>query len=103
MVSNHYRNKRYKRENIIKKRCNGDGRVIDSFVVDKGHVKGLERHCVTDTGIIIIFNVKTNKLITKKIARPQQIKNLYMTKNKTPPKWLLDLAKWHVSMGMNNL
>ena len=55
MISNHYKKQRYKREKFINKCCNGDGKIIDEFIVDKGHKDGLERHCVTDTGIIIIY------------------------------------------------
>lgn len=101
MVSKHYSRERCRREKFINKCCNGDGKVIDEFVVDKGHKNGLERHCVTDTGMIIIYNLNSGKLVTKKIARPQQIKNLYIIKNKIPPRWLLDLAQWHKSFGMN--
>mgnify|MGYP003301588533 FL=1 len=51
MVSNHYKKQRYNREKFINKCCNGDGKVIDEFIVDKGHKDGLERHCITDNGI----------------------------------------------------
>ena len=74
MVSNHYKRQRYKREKFIHKCCNGDGKIIDEFIVDKGHKDGLERHCVTDTGIIIIYNAVSGKLVSKLIARPNQIK-----------------------------
>ena len=101
MVSNHYRNKRYKRENIIKGRCNGDGRVIDSFVVDKGHKNGLERHDITDTGLIIVYNLESQKLVTKLIAREGQVRRLYSTIGKEPPTWLVSLCRWHCEMGYN--
>ena len=47
----------------------GLGTVIDSFVVDRGHQNGLEVHSVTDTGVIIIHNHKTKKLITELLER----------------------------------
>lgn len=101
MVSNHYKRQRYKREKFIHKCCNGDGKIIDEFVVDKGHKDGLERHCITDTGIIIIYNAVSGKLVSKLIARPNQIKRYYVDTDKEPPPSLLRLAEWHESMGYN--
>lgn len=103
IVSKHYKKQRYNREKFIKKNFHGGGNIIDSFIIDKKHPDGKEIHSVTEYGIIIINNAQTKKLITKKIARPSQIQKLYATQNRKPPKWLLDLAEWHKSMGMNNL
>lgn len=99
--TNHYKNKRYKREKFIKNHLCGDGKVIDSFVVDKGHKDGIERHDVTDTGLIIIYNLESQRLVTKLIARPQQIKRYYQNENREPPPSLMRLAEWHESMGYN--
>lgn len=99
--SNHYKNKRYKREKFIHKYLCGDGKIIDSFVVDKGHKDGLERHCVTDTGLIIVYNLETQKLVTKLIARKNQITRYYHNVDKEPPPSLLRLAEWHESMRYN--
>ena len=101
--TNHYRNKRYKRENFINKHLCGDGNVIDSFIVDKGHKDGLEKHCITDTGLIIVYNLESQKLVTKLIARPQQIKRYYKDDDKTPPRWLLELCEWHNSLNYNRV
>ena len=70
----------------------GVGNVIDTFVVDRGHVGGAEIHSVTDTAIIIINNQQTNKLITELVARPAQLRRLYGERGEEPPKWLLRLA-----------
>lgn len=101
--SNHYKNKRYKREKFINKYLYGDGNVIDSFVVDKGHKDGLERHDVTDTGLIIVYNLNSKKLVTKLIARPKQIKRYYQDTGRKPPKWLLDLCYWHNTLHYNEI
>lgn len=101
MTSNHYDRQRYKRQRLINKYINGDGNVIDNFVVDKGHKDGTEIHSITDTGLIIIHNQNTGKLVTKLIARPEQIKRYYKGLERQPPKWLLDLAEWHRSLGYN--
>ena len=99
--TNHYKNKRYKREKFISKHLNGDGKIIDSFIVDKGHKNGLERHCITDTGLIIIYNARTNFLITKLIARSNQIRRYYYGTDREPPQSLIRLAEWHESLGYN--
>ena len=99
--TNHYKNKRYKREKFISKHLYGDGNVIDSFIVDKGHKDGLEKHCITDTGLIIVYNLESQKLVTKLIARENQVKRYYQNVNKNPPKWLLDLCRWHNSLNYN--
>lgn len=101
--TNHYKNKRYKREKFINKHLYGSGNVIDSFVVDRHHPDGAEIHCVTDTGLIIVYNAITKKLVTKLIARPKQIKRLYKGVGKTPPRYLMDLAYWRNSLNYNRV
>lgn len=99
--SNHYKNKRYKREKFINKYLYGDGNVIDSFIVDRNHPNGLERHDITDTGLIIVYNLESGKLITKLVARRNQITRYYHDVDKEPPPSLLRLAEWHESMRYN--
>lgn len=101
MTSKHYSKGRRKRENFIKKYVNGDGNVIEGFVINKGHKDGLEVHSITDNGLILIHNYHTGKLITKLIARPEQIERYYKNANQQPPKWLLVLAEWHMSLLYN--
>ena len=88
MTSKHYTNDRQKREQVIN--TIGIGKVVARFVVDRGHKDGAERHEITDTGIIIICNNKTNKIITKLIARPGQIRRYY--KDGKAPKNLIEKA-----------
>ncbi len=72
MTSIHYLNDRKNRENIIK--MIGFGHIISYIEIDKGHKNGPEIHLLSDTGIITIFNKRTQKLITRLIARPGQVK-----------------------------
>lgn len=88
MTSKHYIEDRQAREEIIKKI--GTGEVVASFRVDRGHKNGAEIHKITNTGIILIYNERTNKLITKLIARPGQIKRYY--KEGKAPKNLIEKA-----------
>lgn len=100
-ISKHYNRQRRRREKFINKFLNGDGKVIDSFVVDRGHKNGLERHNITENGIILIYNEASGKLVSKLIARPHQIKRYYTDSDREPPKWLLDLCFWHQSLNYN--
>ena len=104
MVSQHYRTQRCERENFIKECLNGDGKVIDSFIIDKGHKNGIERHELTENGIILIYNNNSNILVSKLIARPQQIKRYYDNTGREPPKEcekILELAHWYEVLGFN--
>lgn len=100
-VSLHYQNDKRKREKIITKVIGDCGNIIDSFEIDRGHKDGAEIHSITDMGIIIIRNKETNKLVTKLIARPHQITRYYKDVDRNPPKWLLDLCKWHRDLHYN--
>ena len=99
--TNHYKNKRYKREKFINKHLCGNGKVVDSFIVDRGHKNGLERHDITDTGLIIVYNAYTNLVVTKLVARPNQIKRYYINSDREPPLYLIQLAQWHEDLGYN--
>ena len=103
MVSRHYKDERNHREEFIEKYLGGDGRVVDSFIVDKHHPHGLERHDITDNGIIVIYNVKTNKLVSKLIAREGQIKRYYYNSGREPPYYLIRIARRHENLGYNNV
>ena len=91
MTTRHYIEERQDRENRIK--IIGQGKVIKSVVVDRGHRNGPEIHEITDTGIINIYNERTKKLVTKLIARPGQIKRYFI--NEVIPKGLLERAKYN--------
>lgn len=104
--TNHYKNQRYKREKFIEQYLGGDGKVVDTFVVDKEHKNGLEKHCITDNGIIIIYNLVSGRLVSKLIARPQQIKRYYeFTGRPPPPEYddILKLAREHNILGYNEI
>lgn len=97
MTSKHWEEERKNREELI--RAIGIGEVVDSFIVDKGHKNGPERHEITNTGIIIVYNNRTNKMVTKLIARVGQIKRYY--KDGNAPKELIKIARKHTELGYN--
>lgn len=94
MTSKHYIDDRKVREELIKKI--GLGKEIGTFRVDKGHPKGAELHTVTDTGIIIIRNERTHKMVTKLIARPNQIKRYGIER-----KDVIEIAREHQALRYN--
>ena len=104
-VSKHYNYKRGKRERLIEKRLHGDGNIIDGFVVDRGHKDGAEVHSITDNGIIIVHNLESGALVTKLIARPEQIERYYSDGREKPQEYnrVIELAKWHESLNYNDV
>lgn len=104
MVSRHYKEQRDRRERFIKECLGGDGKIVDSFVIDKGHPMGAELHCITNNGIIIIYNVDNGKLCSKLIARENQIKRYYRNCGREPPddyEKILEIARLHETLGYN--
>lgn len=93
-ISLHYQKERVDRDKYIRENI-GVGEIIDSFTMDRGHTGGPEIHSVTNTGIIVVCNATTGKLITTLIARPEQLKRLYETIGGKPPRKLLRLAYKH--------
>ena len=93
----HYQNDRAKREEVI--RQIGEGQDYAEFVVDRGHRNGAELHVITTTGIIKIYNVITKRLVTKLIARPNQIKRYFSDGNY--PMDIIRLAKEHQRQQLN--
>ena len=98
MVSTHYINDRQSRERLIEEI--GYGTIVKTVVVDRGHRNGPEVHSISSTGIIIIRNQRTNKLVTKLIARPGQIARYYEA-NERIPRELMEIARNHLRMGYN--
>ena len=86
-TSRHYQTDRQERERVIKEVI-GYGKVV-KVVFFEGK-QGEEMHEITSTGIINIYNVKKGRLITKKIARPGQIRRYY--EEGKAPKFLIEKA-----------
>lgn len=105
MTSKHYTSQRLDRERFIEEYL-GEGHIVDGFIIDKGHPHGAEVHSITDNGIIIVHNLNSGKLVTKLLARPQQIKRYYEHTGRNPPleyESILELAFQHQVMGYNNI
>ena len=98
----HQDNDRKSRQELIDNVI-GRGNIIDRSIVDRGHPNGVERHNVTDTGIIIIQNLNTEKLVTMLIARPHQIMRYYKDRQMLIPDGLVDIAYKHYLQGYNEM
>ena len=78
------------------------------FLVDKGHKNGQELHVVTNGGMIYIYNFmklfyrQNNALVTVLIARPNQIKRLYEACNLMVDNAIMENARMHSRMKLNN-
>ena len=96
--SRHYTEDRQTREALIN--MIGTGEAIATVRVDKGHRNGAELHTITTTGIIIIRNERTHKMITKLIARPGQIRR-YFTEITEDIQKVIDIAREHQLMKYN--
>lgn len=98
MTSTHYNKDRIEREKLIKKI--GIGKEVATFRVDRHHINGAELHTITSTGIIIIRNERTNKMVTKLIARPAQISRYFETETKEV-RDIMKIAREHQKLGYN--
>lgn len=98
MTSRHWERDRKARDQVINEI--GIGVVIKTVVVDKGHKNGPEIHEITSTGIIVIYNQRTHKMITKLIATPNQIRRYYR-EDEIVPNGLIQLARDHHRRGYN--
>lgn len=73
------------------------GTPVVSCVVDTAHPNGLEIHTVLDSGVVVIGNATTKRLITWLIARPAQLIRYGVT-----DKAILDKAYANYQKGLNN-
>ena len=97
--SKHYREERQKRELLIQVLI-GEGEEICTFeeICKDGRIV---YHTITTTGIIIIKN-ENDVIITKKIARPNQIKK-YFNVITDQIQAILDVAMLHTKCGYNTI
>lgn len=98
-TSKHWSKDRQRRSHIIAQI--GMGQVIREVVVDRGHRNGPEVHKVTSTGLVVIYNQRTQIMVTVLIARPNQIKR-YFPEGKAPEK-ILKIALEHTRAGYNKM
>lgn len=100
----HYSKERVERHNRIMSTIGG-GKLIASFEVYTAHPNGNEIHNIFDNGVILIQNIRTKRVVTELIARPQQIKRYWEYLYKPIPIEVYAItlkAKEHQIKGYNN-
>lgn len=105
IYTQHQKEERRSRENLIFNVI-GLGEKLDRFVVDKGHKNGKEIHTLTTTGIIVIQNLNTKKVVTMLIARPGQVERYYIDEHKyinDDVKKVINIAREHQKLGYNRM
>lgn len=100
MTSKHYQMDRERREAVIREI--GLGTVVKTVTVDRGHRNGPEDHEIRSTGIIVIYNHRTQKMVTKLIARPAQIRRYYR-EDEIVPENLLTIAREHARKNLYSM
>ena len=95
--SRHYAEERQKRELLIHVLI-GEGEEIETFKeIDK--YGRIAYHTITTTGIIVVKN-EAGVIITKKIARPNQIRKYFQVITKQIQD-VIDMAVLHTKCGYN--
>ena len=97
-LSEHYTNRCERVRNM-----NYNIKLVNAFVVDKHHEKGLEIHAIYDDGTIKIFNYRTKKLITVLFGRVGQIVRYYQELGIPLPYTVLCAADKNRQQGRNQL
>ena len=62
---------------------------IRHSVVDTGHPAGCEIHALTDTGVVVVVNARSHRLVTMLVARPAQVRRYYEPFGEEVPKELI--------------
>lgn len=70
----------------------GFGHIVRQCLVDTGHRAGCEVHVLTSTGIVLVFNAHSRKLVTVLVARPGQVARYYEPFGEDVPDWLMARA-----------
>lgn len=97
MTSYHYIMDRKEREYLIQQI--GMGTIVKVVSADFGHKNGVCTYKITSTAIILVCDYETDRVITKLIARPGQLKRYYGQER--VPSELLKIAYEHRMMNYN--
>lgn len=84
----------------------GQGIEVASFVVDKGHINGFERHIIYNNGVILVVNESTKKVVTIMVARVGNIVRYWKDMGRRIPRnleYLISVARVNEMKGYNYL
>ena len=93
-ITSHFANERAYREYLINA-MGGAGEVVLTNVIDRGHKDGPERFELTNKGIIVVYNDKTDRKITILFARVGQLYSRFGDKFRTLPYTMQNTIKTH--------
>lgn len=104
----HMDNDRKKRRETALSFLEENDRVLFVFELDKGHVAGVELHCVTSSGLIFILNKNkflhnTNCLVTILLARPGQVSRLFKACKREVPRHTLNKCIYYQKNQLNKI
>ena len=92
-TTQHFQNDMTQRRYVIDYEIGGEGNVVLTNVIDRGHKNGAERFELTDNGIIFVYNDITDKCITILFPRIGQLVSRFGDKFDTLPKSLKNSIK----------
>lgn len=98
-VSKHISDRSKRMEIIYNLINNEHGKICKIWLVNTGHVNGLEAHVVYNNGVCLIYNYESHKLITGLILRFNQVKRY----NITPTKCMSKKVKRHMQNSYNHI
>lgn len=96
--------RKVRRELILAKL--GRGIEVASFVVDKGHINGFERHIIYSNGVILVVNENTKKVVTIMVARIGNVVRYWKGLGQRIPRdleYLISVARTNEIRGYNYL
>lgn len=95
---------RYHREHMaVGMFCLYRPRLVNVFVVNKGHAHGIELHALFDNGVIKIINPISRKVISYLFPRVKQYKKYYESCGMKAPQKLLEMGKRNYRKGWYEL
>jgi hypothetical protein len=99
---------KYERNNRVAtlKAVLGEGIGVASFIVDRGHAEGVERHIIHHNGVIVIVNDRTHKVVTTFACSPNYLTRYWRGVGKQVPvslNYLLETARRNVRLGLTRL
>lgn len=104
-TTKHFQNERIIRYKTLVSKL-GIGKVLCSFEIDNNHPNGTEYHIITSTGLVLIYNARTMRLVTIICLRAGQLYRYYAVSGEPFPVWfqqMMDVCKKNEQNGYNYL
>lgn len=96
----HYQTERSERERFINEFI---GLGEEQYAFEYPYNGTTQIHKITTTGIVNVYDRTGERLITRLVARPQQIRRYFEANGRRAPASLVDLARKHAYQGYNEI